>query len=1017
MPHSRFLNFKCSRTWLFVILLQTGLFFTSYAQVSSFYFRHLTSTEGLSDGVVHDIVQDKFGFIWIATSYGLNRFDGISVKTYFSKPGDITSLTNNLVQSLYVDRNGNLWVGTMKGLCRFDYAANSFVRYNSRSSFVINTIMQDKNGSVWIGADNGLWTVNEKKIILQKFIPSGNEEAKKKFQFSVRQILAGPDNKLYMATLQGIRIVDPRDESISVIRYNPSDKFSLSNDLVYSLSIDSSGYLWAACAYQQSMLNKIDLKNHTIKHYNHFIDPAKKWSTNTIQKILTDKKGRVWVISSYSGLTLYNKEKDDFIDYTPDPLIPNGLMGNSNISIYQDREGIIWLGTPGYGLNYFNPDKNLFYFINPKFETNNLAAETWGRSACEDKEKNLWLGTGRGLTKYDRTSQQFTSISNIDGKKQAIHYNSVRALLKDDNDDIWIGTAQGLNRYHPSTGVMDFFTDKQGMPLTFFWMIDKDKNGTVWFGSTYGLYRYIRKENRFDDLSKDSLLSTCTHKNIQALYVDKHNRLWIGILDVGLVMYDIDKKEKRLLSVKDSLISDTRFSSFAEDKDGVIWIGAENGLTAYDPATNHSHFYTREGGLTSDRTNNIMVDSMNRVWIGTSNGLCMLNAKRDKIKKFDINDGLITNQFNEQSAYRTQDGLFIYPTYKGFLVFKPELYNESPSDVPVFITSFKVSDKQVNPSPETLKDIRLKYDQNFFNIELAGLNYMNPYQYAYAYKLEPFDKNWIFTNKREINYTNVPAGGYVFRYKMITGDADTGVQEKTMHIVIGQIFYKTTWFKLLLLLFIAAGAVAFFRFRLRQREKILVLKNKAQLLEKEKALVQFENLKQQLNPHFLFNSLTSLRSLIRVDTKTATHFLDGLSKTYRYLLKSNDSELVTVEDEINFVQTFVELQKTRFKEGLLINIIVDSSCYKKYIVPVTLQNLIENAIKHNTTSPEQPLQIDIFNEGDHIVVKNNLQRYRVVESSNRRGLASMKTLYGYLSDKPIIIEENKNHFSAKIPLI
>jgi LytS/YehU family sensor histidine kinase len=213
------------------------------------------------------------------------------------------------------------------------------------------------------------------------------------------------------------------------------------------------------------------------------------------------------------------------------------------------------------------------------------------------------------------------------------------------------------------------------------------------------------------------------------------------------------------------------------------------------------------------------------------------------------------------------------------------------------------------------------------------------------------------------------------------------------------------------------GVIAFFRFRLHQREKILVLENKAQLLEKEKALVQFENLKQQLNPHFLFNSLTSLRSLIRVDTKTATQFLDGLSKTYRYLLKSNESELVLLEDELNFVQTFVDLQKTRFRDGLQVQVKMDASYYRKYIVPVTLQNLIENAIKHNTTSEEQPLQIDIYGENDYVVVRNILQRYRIVETSNKRGLASLKTLYSYLSGKPVIIDEDEKYFMVKIPLI
>src|SRR4029078_13433429 len=268
--------------------------------------------------------------------------------------------------------------------------------------------------------------------------------------------------------------------------------------------------------------------------------------------------------------------------------------------------------------------------------------------------------------------------------------------------------------------------------------------------------------------------------------------------------------------------------------------------------------------------------------------------------------------------------------------FHPEAYRENISAIPVYITSFSLPHKEIITNPENIQNIHLRHNENFFSIELAGLNYMNPLKCTYAYKLEPFDKDWIFTVKREINYTNVPAGNYTFRYKVITDDPDWNVPEKKINISIGEVFYKTNWFRDTVLLLIIIGVIAFFRFRLHQREKILVLENKAQLLEKEKALVQFENLKQQLNPHFLFNSLTSLRSLIRVDTKTATQFLDGLSKTYRYLLKSNDSELVPLEDELNFVETFVDLQKTRFKDGLQVRVKMDASYYRKYIVPVTL---------------------------------------------------------------------------------
>ncbi len=168
---------------------------------------------------------------------------------------------------------------------------------------------------------------------------------------------------------------------------------------------------------------------------------------------------------------------------------------------------------------------------------------------------------------------------------------------------------------------------------------------------------------------------------------------------------------------------------------------------------------------------------------------------------------------------------------------------------------------------------------------------------------------------------------------------------------------------------------------------------------------------------FLSNSLTSLRSLIRVDQKLATHFLDGLSKSYRYLLRSGDTELVPLADELNFVNTYIELQQTRFGNGLQVKVDVAAEDQHRMIAPVALQNLTENAIKHNTLSEEQPLCISIFTENEYVVLQNNLQRYRQVETSNKRGLAGLQSLYRYHTSLPIIIMEDDHHFTVKIPLL
>jgi len=174
---------------------------------------------------------------------------------------------------------------------------------------------------------------------------------------------------------------------------------------------------------------------------------------------------------------------------------------------------------------------------------------------------------------------------------------------------------------------------------------------------------------------------------------------------------------------------------------------------------------------------------------------------------------------------------------------------------------------------------------------------------------------------------------------------------------------------------------------------------------------------QQLNPHFLFNSLTSLGSLIHIDPKTAARFLDNLSKTYRYILKSSERDTVPLAEELKFAEAFVKLQKTRFGDGFQVHFNVSEAFFHRKVVPVTLQNLIENAVKHNIVDEEMPLEIAVFVDDDCLVVRNNLQRKKFVDTSNRKGLVHLQSFYQYLSDRKIIIAEDDQFFTIKIPLL
>ncbi|MCP1386270.1 sensor histidine kinase [Runella salmonicolor] len=182
---------------------------------------------------------------------------------------------------------------------------------------------------------------------------------------------------------------------------------------------------------------------------------------------------------------------------------------------------------------------------------------------------------------------------------------------------------------------------------------------------------------------------------------------------------------------------------------------------------------------------------------------------------------------------------------------------------------------------------------------------------------------------------------------------------------------------------------------------------------------QLQSLKNQVNPHFLFNNLSVLSALIPTDANASVEFVRQFSRVYRYLLKSHEKEIIELSEELNFIESYLYLLKTRFQTGLVINIQISPSGLSAYIVPVSLQMLVENAIKHNVIAKSKPLHIDIFSvDGVSVTVKNNLQRKIVdEEESTKLGLSNISKRYEFLGQKGILIEENDEQFSVTIPLI
>jgi LytS/YehU family sensor histidine kinase len=281
---------------------------------------------------------------------------------------------------------------------------------------------------------------------------------------------------------------------------------------------------------------------------------------------------------------------------------------------------------------------------------------------------------------------------------------------------------------------------------------------------------------------------------------------------------------------------------------------------------------------------------------------------------------------------------------------------------------------------------------------------------SYRLQLEGYDPEWIDSKNHFITYPNLPPGTYTFKVQATATNHFDGAAIKTYSFTIHPPFYKTIWFFLLVGLAFAALLVLL----VSRREQKLKTQ---QRYEKEKIEFHFETLKNQVNPHFLFNSFNTLIGVIEEDKETAIEYVEKLSDFYRDILVNREKELIPLSKELELLSNYYFLQTKRYKKNLELLVDIPEDKKQHLISPLTLQLLIENAIKHNVISSDRPLVVELFIEEDWVVIRNNLQKKVVHEPSTGVGLANITNRYKLLTDKKVVIEESTEYFTVKIPVI
>lgn len=838
-----------------VILMISGLSaYHLHAQSTDISFDHLTTNDGLPNGDINDIIQDQQGFMWLCTWDGLIRYDGYSFVTYKPDIRDSSSISSKLVYCIAKDPAGGLWIGTKYGLNYFDREKESFLRYfhepgndNSLLSNWVIDLVVDKDSNLWLATDQGLSLMyldkDRKPLSIQHYQPK--EKLTTSLHKQVQSLMIDHANNLWVGTMNGLVTVDSLGE------LHPFDK-SLEGDLatfagtsITAIYEDNDHNIWVGIKGGQ--VYEWDRRTETLVHHND-TGPYVPESNKYISSFCEDEVGNLWIGIFESGI--YVKDvNDDFQKVEHDSKIPESLKSNHVKSLYKDGTGVLWVGMQGQGISKLNLYKKPFaHYFHQSDDPQSLNSNTV-MSFAEDPLQRLWIGTKEGINVFHPNENKFVHYEIQTGTINPLITDKIWSLYADqEGARMWIGGHYGLTVFNlkkeSKTGNQGWIKEDFSSYFKHILLSDpsleaekhqvrsiyRDRSGLLWVGTYHGLYalktsgdsvsivqHYLHDPTDPQSLSDDICI---------AIIQDSYGDMWIGTRDGGLnqlVIPEGMKKGKfiRYMAKPDDYnsLSNNEVASIHEDKAGNLWIGTAGGglnkLERYDDPELPGGRFTfthldEEDGLLATDVFGILEDETHNVWLSTNNGLFKFDPRLPKgqqFKQFTNDHGLQSNMFFTGAFYKSKSGHMYFGGPSGFNTFHPDSITENEYLPQVVITELEVFNKTVKvgysgKGQEILEktisesdEIHLSYKANNFSLSFAALHYSSPENNKYAYKLEGYDKEWIYTdaNRRYASYNNLKPGTYIFKVKASNSDNIWNEQYTQLIIHTGTPPWKSWW--------------------------------------------------------------------------------------------------------------------------------------------------------------------------------------------------------------------------------
>lgn len=811
-------------------------------------FINIGEEKGLSSLQITDLFQDKYGFVWVGTPNGLNRFDGYGCTQYFSLPGDTTSLGSSYISphGFAEDASGNLWVATYRGgLSYFNRETERFTRYRmqkdrpkSLSMDKLFAIEPDRKGGLWIAtAGRGInyfdprtrefrvWDADEKRPgLLMGSTMTGSLKL---------------DNKgwLWVGTNKGVCRFDPAVETFEYFPFLPGRGRSLSDWFVTTIMEDSRGRIWLGTAHG---LNRWDAdKGIFVKYFFTRTPPEKEPGYDYILDMLEDGDGRFW-LGTNGGLLRFDPVTGTHERFVNMPDDPFSIYKGPVNTILKDRNGNIWFGTSN-GISILNKagvKLNHEHFL-PLQTSLKEITRTEGVNAVLEEKGALWLATQTGFYQY-RNGEAVQKVSS--GNFSALFYDrekgEVYAGTTGDGFYVFDAEKRTPIRHVAKTGIggrSDPFTVK-GHRINGF---AKDCQGFIWIAADGSLNRYDPAAGRLQKFhNTEKKLQNPSANTNQHLLTDSKGNLWIASMG-GLSMLSKAELSKPFndaglrfeqfihQSGKGDCISSDVVYCLLEDAGGRIWAGTDAGLNRYDPHTGAWQWFFKSDGLPGNDIVSLVEDQNGDIWAASAQeGLAKFDSKSGRFFRFSKKDGLYTDRFRPNAGLCAAAGFVVLGGRTGLAGFHPDSLRKNESEpFPFYFTDFKILNKTVpvgegdNQLPEPVYQtgfIGVDYDHKVLSFQFNALNFISPEKQVYRYRLVPFQQDWQYNgNKREATFTNLDPGEYHLQAE--TSENGYEWTGKSLMLHIRPPWYRTWWAYLFYAL--ATGSILYTirRFELRRQ--------------------------------------------------------------------------------------------------------------------------------------------------------------------------------------------------------